>query len=95
MALVLVAGKIHQNGLKLLQTRSDLKVIYIDAVTTEAYQPHLPDAEALLIRTQPMTAADIANAPKLKIVSRHGVGYDAIYVAGLNDAEYRWRSWVM
>jgi D-3-phosphoglycerate dehydrogenase len=31
-----------------------------------------------------MTADDIALAPKLKIVSRHGVGYDAVDVAALN-----------
>jgi D-3-phosphoglycerate dehydrogenase / 2-oxoglutarate reductase len=37
-----------------------------------------------LLRTQPLTAADVATAPKLKIVSRHGVGYDAVDVAALN-----------
>ena len=31
-----------------------------------------------------MTAAEIAMAPRLKIVSRHGVGYDAVDVAALN-----------
>jgi D-3-phosphoglycerate dehydrogenase / 2-oxoglutarate reductase len=32
----------------------------------------------VLIRTQPMTAAHIALALRLKIVSRHGVGFDAV-----------------
>lgn len=84
MAVVLVAGKIHHSGLALLRTRSDISVNYVEAVTAEAYHPSLPDADALLIRTQPLTAADIASAPKLKIVSRHGVGYDAIDVKALN-----------
>lgn len=84
MTVVLVAGKIHQSGLELLQMRSDLDVIYIEAVTDDAYRPHLPEAAALLIRTQHMTASDVERAPKLKIVSRHGVGYDAIDVAALN-----------
>jgi D-3-phosphoglycerate dehydrogenase / 2-oxoglutarate reductase len=44
----------------------------------------LAQADAILIRTQSMTSADIALAPKLKIVSRHGVGYDAIDVDALN-----------
>jgi D-3-phosphoglycerate dehydrogenase / 2-oxoglutarate reductase len=84
MAVVLVAGKIHHSGLELLRSRAELSVVYVEAVTAEAYCPALPDADALLIRTQPMTATDVASAPKLKIVSRHGVGYDAVDVAALN-----------
>ena len=55
----------------------------IDAVSTESYAPLLGEADALLIRTQPLTAVEIAAAPRLKIVSRHGVGYDAVDVAAL------------
>jgi D-3-phosphoglycerate dehydrogenase / 2-oxoglutarate reductase len=84
MAVVLVAGKIHQAGLELLKARRDVELIYVEPVTAEAYLPHLPKADAVLLRTQPMTAADIAGAAKLKIVSRHGVGYDAVDVAALN-----------
>ena len=84
MAVVLVAGKIHQKGLELLHGRNDIQVIYVEAVTTDAYRPFLADADAILIRTQPMTAAEIALALKLKIVSRHGVGYDAIDIHALN-----------
>lgn len=81
---VLVAGKIHAAGLALLRSRPDIAVDLVEAVTTEAYRPYLAEADAILIRTQPMTAAEIAMAPKLKIVSRHGVGYDAVDVAALN-----------
>lgn len=84
MAVVLVASKIHHAGLELLKARSDVEVLSVDAVTAEAYRPLLPQADAVLLRTQPMTAVDIATAPKLKIVSRHGVGYDAVDVAALN-----------
>ena len=81
---VLVAGKIHAAGLDLLRGRKGISVDLVEAVTTEAYRPHLGKADAVLIRTQPMTAAEIALAPKLKIVSRHGVGYDAVDVNALN-----------
>jgi D-3-phosphoglycerate dehydrogenase / 2-oxoglutarate reductase len=84
MAVVLVAGKIHHSGLELLRSRADISVVCVEAVTAEAYLPYLPQADAVLLRTQPMTAANIATAPKLKIVSRHGVGYDAVDVAALN-----------
>jgi D-3-phosphoglycerate dehydrogenase / 2-oxoglutarate reductase len=83
MVVVLVAGKIHHAGLELLRSRSDFSVLYVEAVTAESYLRELPKANALLLRTQPLTAADIATAPNLKIVSRHGVGYDAVNVAAL------------
>jgi D-3-phosphoglycerate dehydrogenase len=81
---VLVAGKVHEAGIALLRTRADVGVDLVEAVTADSYRPFLATADAILIRTQPMTAAEIALAPKLKIVSRHGVGYDAVDVAALN-----------
>jgi D-3-phosphoglycerate dehydrogenase / 2-oxoglutarate reductase len=82
---VLIAGKVHEAGLELLRQRQDVEIDLVEAVTTEAYRPFLPRADAILIRTQSMTAAEVALAPKLKIVSRHGVGYDAVDVAALNE----------
>ena len=81
---IVVAGKIHTAGVALLRARNDITLDLVEAVTTEAYRPFLPRADALLLRTQPLTAIDVANAPKLRIVSRHGVGYDAVDVAALN-----------
>ncbi len=84
MKHVLVAGKIHAAGIALLKQRPGVVVDLVEAVTTDAYLPHLANADAILIRTQPMTAAEITLAPKLQIVSRHGVGFDAIDVQALN-----------
>ena len=85
MPNVIVAGKLHSSGRALLDSTPDLTVRYIDEITEESYAPHILEADALLIRTQPMTAPTIAKADKLKIVSRHGVGYDAVDVAALNE----------
>lgn len=84
MPNVIVAGKLHPSGRALLDSVPDLTVRYIDEITEESYAPCIHEADALLIRTQPMTAPTIAKADKLKIVSRHGVGYDAVDVAALN-----------
>lgn len=84
MRQVLVAGKIHPAGREMLDTAPGLKIRYIDEVSEESYAPYIKEADALLIRTQPMSAATVAKAEKLKIVSRHGVGYDAVDVAALN-----------
>ena len=83
MPHVLVAGRLHPAGLALLQG-APVSYDYVEAISEPSYQAHLPRAEAVVIRTQPMTAASIARAPNLRLVSRHGVGYDAVDVAALN-----------
>lgn len=84
MPHVVIAGKIHDAGVALLRAAPGFTVEMVNEVSTPAYAPLMPHADALLIRTQPCTAAVIASAPHLKIVSRHGVGYDAVDVAALN-----------
>lgn len=84
MPHVLVAGKVHETGLDLLRSTAGITVDVVDEVSTESYAPRIPEADALLIRTQPLPGSVIATAPRLKIVSRHGVGYDAVDVPALN-----------
>ena len=84
MHKVLVAGKLHPSGRAILEAAPGLQVRYVDEISEDSYAPFIQDADALLIRTQPMSAQTIAKAERLKIVSRHGVGYDAVDVKALN-----------
>jgi D-3-phosphoglycerate dehydrogenase / 2-oxoglutarate reductase len=84
MPHILVAGKLHPSGLELLRSSSGVTFDYVEEISELSYQPHLPKADALVIRTQPLTAASVAKASGLKIVSRHGVGYDAVDLLALN-----------
>jgi D-3-phosphoglycerate dehydrogenase / 2-oxoglutarate reductase len=84
MPHLLVAGKLHPSGLALLRQASGVTFDYIEEISEASYQTHLPKADGMVIRTQPIGAASIAAAPRLKVVSRHGVGYDAVDVAALN-----------
>ncbi len=83
MPHILVAGKLHPSGLALLGQVPGLTWDYVEEISEESYAPLIAKADGLVIRTQPMTAATIARAERLKIVSRHGVGYDAVDVAAL------------
>lgn len=85
MPHVLVAGKLHPSGRKLLDDAPDVTVRYVEEISEESYAPYVSEADALLIRTQPMSAATVARADRLKLVSRHGVGFDAVDVAALNQ----------
>ena len=84
MPHVVVAGKIHEDGVALLRAAQGFTVDVVAEVSAASYAPLMPRADALLIRTQACTAEVIASAPNLKIVSRHGVGYDSVDVAALN-----------
>ena len=83
MPTVLVAGKIHPVGLDLLAA-AGMEVDYVEEVSLPSYLPFIERADAVLIRTQPMPAEAIDKAPRLRIVSRHGVGYDSVDVEALN-----------
>jgi D-3-phosphoglycerate dehydrogenase len=84
MPHILVAGKLHPAGLERLKKAEGFTSTLVQEVSVESYVPHLAEADAVVLRTQPMTAETIAKAPNLKIVSRHGVGYDAVDVKALN-----------
>ncbi len=84
MPHILVAGRIHEQGLNVLRNAAGFSFDVVDEVSREAYVPLLPKADALLLRTQPLDQAALASARHLKIVSRHGVGYDAVDIEALN-----------
>ena len=83
MPHLLIAGKLHPSGLDLLRSAPGMTFDYVEEITEPSYQAHLARVDALVIRTQPLSAASVAKAPGLKIVSRHGVGYDAVDVPAL------------
>ena len=84
MPHILIAGKIHQAGIALISAAPGVTFDVVPEVTLAGYAPLMPKADALLLRTQPLNAELIEASPRLKIVSRHGVGYDAVDVDALN-----------
>ena len=87
MPHLLIAGKLHPAGLALLEGRDGLTYDLVQEVSEESYAPLIHRADALVIRTQPLSEATIAKASGLKLVSRHGVGYDAVDIAALNSRQ--------
>ena len=87
MPHIVVAGKLHAAGLALLDQAAGVSYDYVPDADPSAYLASLPRAEGLVLRTQPLRDVDIAAAPNLQIVSRHGVGYDAVDTAALAARE--------
>ena len=84
MPKVLIIGRIHEDGLERLAQMPGLAVtVTEDPDDKDEAGAAMADAVAVLVRTQPITAAMIAGAPALRVVSRHGVGHDSVDLAAL------------
>lgn len=88
MTHVLIAGygELHPDALAVLDRQDDLTYEQMPQPTPEALRDRLPQADGLLIRTAPVPADALVQATRLRVVSRHGVGYDNIPLAPLNAA---------
>ena len=84
MVKIAVIGRVKAEGLRLLEDRSEAEIILMDGDSPDAFIPHMAEVEAILVRTNPLPASVIDAAPRLKVVSRHGVGYDNVDLAALN-----------
>jgi D-3-phosphoglycerate dehydrogenase len=81
---ILVLGHIHDAGLNLLRARPDVSVDLVPNPTEPEIIAHAPAADAIIVRTAKLGAAALEAAPRLKVVSRHGVGYDNVDMATLD-----------
>ena len=82
MKKVLVLGKIVDSGLEIL--RGAPKVDYIELPQhAPDLMEYVPTADAIIVRMTKITAEVISAAPNLKIVARHGVGFEAVDVPAL------------
>ncbi|MCB1494415.1 MAG: hydroxyacid dehydrogenase, partial [Bauldia sp.] len=83
MPLVLLSGQIHDDGMAVFAERPDITLRDLEDADTATFVRELAEADALLIRTAQLPAEAIATADRLRVVSRHGVGYDNIPVDAL------------
>ena len=82
---VAVIGKIRQEGVRLLEERGDIETVLLEEAPPGVLAKAMGDIDAILVRTASITAEVIEAAPRLKVVSRHGVGYDNVDLDALNQ----------
>ena len=83
MAKVLVDGIVHEAGRALLAARPDVEFEVLDPISVADLEARIAALDAVIVRLTQVQAETIAKAKRLKVVSRFGVGYDAIDVAAL------------
>ncbi len=75
---VILCRAMNEAGQSLLASRKDVRVTLLEAPPEPKLETALADADAVFVWLEPITEALLAKAPKLKVVSRLGVGYDTI-----------------
>ena len=78
MKKILVIQPIHEEGINLLKNNSNFEYEVVDNVDTEFLKSKIKDCYGISIRTAKLSGDVIEAANNLKIISRHGVGYDNI-----------------
>ncbi|GAA2594418.1 hydroxyacid dehydrogenase [Dactylosporangium fulvum] len=77
---ILLTEPIAAAGMDLLRTAGEVHVAHVTDPAVLAAGP-LATADALVVRSSPVTAGMLESAPRLRVVGRHGAGLDGIDLA--------------
>ena len=78
MKKILIIQPIHQEGIKLLQNNSEYEFEVVENIEINFLKNKIKNCDGVPIRTAKLSGEVIEAANNLKIISRHGVGYDNI-----------------
>lgn len=78
MKNILIIQPIDKSGIEILENHPDYNFEIIDGTDLEEIKKKIIECDGISIRTAKLPAEVIRGAKNLKIISRHGVGYDNI-----------------
>ncbi len=78
MKKIAIIEKIHNDGLELLNKSQDYEYELITDVSEDNLIKKLPEFDACTLRVSKLDESILKHCSKLKVISRHGVGYDNI-----------------
>ena len=78
MKKIAIVEKIHDDGLKVFNTNSNYEYEIITDVSEENLIKKLPAFDACTLRVSKLNENILKHCSKLKVISRHGVGYDNV-----------------
>ena len=78
MHKVAIIEKIHQDGINLLKENPDFEFEIIEDLSEENLIKVLPKFDACTLRVSKLNEKIMSNCKNLKVISRHGVGYDNV-----------------
>ena len=81
MKKILVIQSLRPEALEIFDSRKDISYKLVTDFSEEKLVASIGDADAITVRTAVITKRVLDAAPQLKVISRHGVGYDNIPVS--------------
>ena len=75
---ILIIQPIHKEGIKLLENNPNYEFEIVENIDAEEIKTKISECNAISIRTAKLSGELISGSKNLKIISRHGVGYDNI-----------------
>ena len=78
MKKILIVQPVHQSGMDLIKNNPNYQVETIDDDSEKNIRSKIIDCDAMSLRTAKISESILDEAKKLKVISRHGVGYDNI-----------------
>ena len=78
---ILFIQRVHERGHALATGRGDVGIDVYEGRDPDEIRRRIADADAVVVRTAVIDRSVIDAAPRLAIISRHGVGYDAVDIA--------------
>jgi len=81
---LLIPSTMARAGWNVLAARTDVDAIPFDmSLPTAQFHALLAEADGVALSLTPFGEAEIKAGPRVRVVARHGVGYDAVDVAAL------------
>ena len=78
MYKIAIIEEIHKDGIELLKKNSNFEYEIITDVSEKNLIKKLPDFDACTLRVRKLDSNILKHCQKLKVISRHGVGYDNV-----------------
>ena len=81
---LLLPAMMARAGWDVIRQRDDMEAVAFEAnISTPAFHALLGDVHGVALGLTPFGEAELKAAPNLRVVARHGVGYDSVDVAAL------------
>jgi len=73
-----ILQKIHEEGIKILRENKNFEFEVVDDLSNSNLLDKINSFDGITLRTTKLTNDILSKATKLKVISRHGVGYDNV-----------------
>jgi D-3-phosphoglycerate dehydrogenase / 2-oxoglutarate reductase len=81
---IAIIGELHSDGLNLLE-KSNFETLEISNFDENNLRKELKDIDGIILRTATITPNILKDCNKIKIIARHGVGYDNLDLTYMNQ----------